>query len=103
MSGYFLKNESIKDEFDAKGLDEVKKILDVMKLSSRARAVYDRKIENNRYKKSLLSSAKSEGEIKGREEEKIKIAKNLLKSNMDIEFISNATGLSIQIIKDLIK
>ncbi|SHO80235.1 Transposase [hydrothermal vent metagenome] len=96
---YFLKNESIKDEFKAKGLDEAKEILDVMKLSSKARAIYDRKIENNRYKNSLLSSAKNEGRV----EEKMNIAKNLLKANMDIEFISDTTGLSIQTVKDLIK
>ena len=105
---YFLKNESIKDEFKAKGLDEAKEILDVMKLSSKAKAIYDRKIENQRYKKSLLSSARIEGEIKGemrgkmegREEEKIEIAKNLL-DILDNETISLKVGLSIDEIEKL--
>ena len=58
---YFLKNEKINDKFTAKGLDEAKKILDVMKLKDKDKAVYNRRVENRRYKKSLLSSAKAEG------------------------------------------
>ena len=34
------------------------------------------------------------GETKGKKEQKIEIAKNLLKQNIAIEIISNATGLS---------
>ena len=102
---YFLKNESIKDEFKAKGLEEAKEILDVMKLSNKARAIYDRKIENQRYKKSLLSSARIEGEIRGEIrgeiKSKIEIARNALKQNIDIKTISLITGLTVDKIKKL--
>jgi len=102
---YFLKNESIKDEFSAKGLNEAKDTLDVMKLSSKAKAIYDRKVENKRLKKSLLSSARVEGEKrgeqKGRKEEKIEIAKISLKEKIDISTISLITGLNIEEIEKL--
>nr|WP_255494558.1 Rpn family recombination-promoting nuclease/putative transposase [Sulfurovum sp. bin170] len=93
---YFLKNEEIKDKFKAKGLDEAKKTLDVMKLGDRARAVYNRKQENKMYKASLLYTAKIEGEKKA----KIEIAKNLL-DVLDIATISLKTGLMIEEIEKL--
>ncbi len=101
---YFLKNEEIKSDFKAKGLTEAKEILDIMKLDEKARAIYKRKEENKMYKNSLLYTAR----LKGIEEEKknskkkiIEIAKNLLLANMDIEFISKTTGLSVEEIEEL--
>ena len=106
---YFLKNEEIKSDFKAKGLSEAKETLDVMKLDDKARAIYNRREENKIYKSSLLYTAKlkgiEEGEKigikKGKLEEKIKTAKNLLLANMDIEFICKTTGLSIEKINKL--
>jgi predicted transposase/invertase (TIGR01784 family) len=109
---YFLKNEEIKDKFKAKGLDEAKDTLDVLKLDSKARAIYKRREENKIYRASLLYTVKVEGEEKGRKkgrkegkeegkkEEKIEIAKNLL-DVLDIETISMKTGLSIEEIEKL--
>ncbi len=106
---YFLKNEEIKSDFKAKGLSEAKETLDIMKLDDRARAIYKRKEENKMYKNSLLYTAKlkgieegiKKGIEKGKLEEKIEIAKNLLLANMDIEFISKTTGLSVEEIEEL--
>ncbi len=57
------------------------------------------------YKESLLYSAKvdgiKEGKKEGKKEKAIEIARNLLKANMDLEFISQTTGLSIDEIKNL--
>jgi len=94
---YFLKNEEIKSDFKAKGLSEAKETLDIMKLDDKARAIYKRKEENKMYKNSLLYTAK----LKGRKEREIEIAKNLLLANMDIEFISQTTGLSVEEIEEL--
>jgi len=90
---YFLKNEEIKDNFRAKGLDEAKETLDVMKLDEKGRAVYRRREENKMYKDSLLYTAKYES--------KVEIAKNLLTANIDIKVISDTTGLSIDMIEEL--
>ena len=55
-----------------------------------------KKIQN-----SLLSEAKEEGISKGISQEKVSIAKNMLKKNMSIEDISDITGLSIEEIKKI--
>ena len=55
--------------------------------------------------RSALKDAKKEGKIEGKiegiEEEKIKIAANLLKAGISIDIISNTTELSIEQIKNL--
>ena len=43
----------------------------------------------------------SEGEAKGKREEKLEIAKNLLSENIDIDIISKSTGLTIDEINNL--
>ncbi len=108
---YFLKNEEIKDEFQAKGLKKAKEILDVMKLSEQERKDYERYIEELRYQASMFQShyvdGKEDGRKEGREEgeeigikkgeknTKIMIAENLLDVLTD-EQISLKTGLSIE-------
>ncbi len=64
---YFLKNEEIKTDFKAKGLNEAKEVLDVLKLDPTEREIYERKEENRRYKESLLYTGKRK---KGKLEEK---------------------------------
>jgi predicted transposase/invertase (TIGR01784 family) len=104
---YFLKHEEIKTDFKAKGLEKAKETLDIMKLGDKERAIYKRREENRMYKESLLYSAKvdgikeglKKGKKEGKKEKAIEIARNLLKANMDLEFISQTTGLSIDEIK----
>ena len=48
-----------------------------------------------------LEEIKEEAEEKGKQNEKIEIAKNLLKENVDINIISTSTGLSNEEIKKL--
>jgi predicted transposase/invertase (TIGR01784 family) len=99
---YFLKNEEINNNFKAKGLDEAKEALDVLKLSPKDRAIYERKEENRRFKESLLYTAKKEGLKeglqkgieKGKKETQIEIAKNLLRANMEIDLIIKSTNLT---------
>ena len=75
-----------------------------MKLGKKARAVYKRREENKIYKASLLYNAKiegiEEGEKRGRDQEKIEIAKNLL-DILDTKTIALKTGLSIEEIERL--
>jgi predicted transposase/invertase (TIGR01784 family) len=106
---YFLKTDEIKDEFKAKGLKEAKKQLDVMKLSDKERKEYAEYIEQQRYERNLIMSNYKVGETlgreKGREEErkrqevkqlneKNEIAKKCLIKGMDINDISDLTGLT---------
>jgi predicted transposase/invertase (TIGR01784 family) len=94
---YFLKKDEIKDEFNAKGLKEAKRQLDIMKLSEEERKEYEKYIEQQRYERSLILSNYRVGEINKAQE----IAKNLLHSGVNIELISTATGLSKEEIQKL--
>jgi len=51
--------------------------------------------------KKLMNSIKDEGYEKGKIDEKLEIAKNLLSENIDINIISKLTGLSINQINNL--
>lgn len=115
---YFLKNETIKDGFKAKGLAEAKEKLDSMKLSKEEMKEYNRYVEDIRYRNSILSSNFSMGKIEGIKEGKIegikegvvigeergiaigeemgikKVAKSLLAQGLTVVQITAATGLT---------
>jgi len=73
---YFLKNEEIKGEFQARGLEKAREVLDVMKLTEEERLAYERHIEDTRYRISMDRSrflygrfeGLAEGLVKGRAE-----------------------------------
>jgi len=102
---YFLKNEEIKSNFTAKGLDKAKNTLNIMQLEGEEKLNYDRYIEKRRDEKSFAITKElelQEEREKGKKEEKINIAKNLL-DILDIETISLKTGLTIKEIEELKK
>ena len=51
--------------------------------------------------KKLMNSIKDEGYEKGKSDEKLEIAKNLLSENIEVNIISKTTGLSIEEINNL--
>ena len=69
---YFLKNEEIKDDFHAKGLNEAKEKLDLMKLTPAEKNRYSDHLEELRRQRSIYKSTyvvgKEEGRIAGHEE-----------------------------------
>jgi hypothetical protein len=68
---YFLKNEEIKDDFNAKGLMEAKEKLDTMKLSEEDRKDYDNYLEDMKHEASMVSTNYESGKIEGKLEGKI--------------------------------
>ncbi|MBN1971012.1 MAG: Rpn family recombination-promoting nuclease/putative transposase [Candidatus Delongbacteria bacterium] len=108
---YFLKNEEIKPEFKAKGLKEAKDKLDIMKISGSDLQSYNRHRENLHYLASMAKSVKIEAEEKnwkqglaeGEKQAKFDITKKMLINGIDIEIISDSTGLSIEEIKLIVK
>jgi len=62
---YFLKNEEIKANFQAKGLKRAKEILDVMKLSEQERQAYSHHLQNRSYQASMYHSTYVAGCIEG--------------------------------------
>jgi predicted transposase/invertase (TIGR01784 family) len=65
---YFLKNEEIKDDFSAMGLQKAKQVLNILKLSDQERTEYERYEENLHYEASMYQSSYVSGERKGRTE-----------------------------------
>ncbi len=114
---YFLKNEEIKDNFQAKGLKEAKEELDVLKLSEKDRQEYESYKEDLHYQASMFDSSFGEGFVegekkgvekgrvegieKGEKQKAIEIAKKSLLKGLDIEIVADLTGLSIEDIKKI--
>ncbi len=98
---YYLKNNDVKDEFTAQGIDKVRKLWRVDNLSEEEQKKYKRYLENLHYQASMEWTLKVEAEDRIKEKAKIEIAKNLLKNGVDIEIIMNSTGLTEKEINDL--
>ncbi len=108
---YYLKNNEIKDNFTAKGIDKAKKLWRLDNLSEEEQKIYQKHLEDLHYGASMVWTMKIDAEDKIREEGRkegekkkvIKIAKNLLRNGVDIEIIIKSTGLTkeeIQKLKD---
>ena len=91
---YYLKNNEIKDEFTAKGIDKAKELWRVDNLSSEEQQNYQKHIENLHYGASMAWTMKVDSEDKIRKDEKIKLAKGLKMKGLDIYAIIELTGLS---------
>ena len=106
---YFLKNEEIKEEFNAQGLTQAKRELDILRLPEPERAAYERYQDDPHYQASMVESSYTVGTIDGRKEgleqgleqgkqegkkeEKKEIAINLL-DVLDVPTIAAKTGLT---------
>ena len=106
---YFLKNEEIKDDFSAKGLQEAKQKLDVMKMSDEERREYEDYQKQLHQKASMYQShylsgrmdGKKEGKEEGKQEEKCNVARKMIQKNLPIADIVEMTGLSREKIEKL--
>jgi predicted transposase/invertase (TIGR01784 family) len=114
---YFFKNETIRDDFTAKGLKEAGEELDMMKLSEEERREYEAYLESLRYQASMFESSYKVGEKKGiamgekkgkeiglKEGEmkgKCDMAKSLKDNGVDIDIIIKSSGLSREEIEKL--
>ena len=98
---FFLKNEEIKDDFQAKGLKKAKEVLDVLNLSEDDRAAYESYAENLRYQASMYQSSYGVGRLEGQAEEKMNMARLMKQNGEPIEKIIRYTGLSKEDIESL--
>jgi predicted transposase/invertase (TIGR01784 family) len=65
---FYLKNDQIRDDFTAQGLDKARELLAFDNLADAEKKAYLREIENRRIRDSEVVTAFSDGEIKGRAE-----------------------------------
>ncbi|XOF32291.1 MAG: Rpn family recombination-promoting nuclease/putative transposase [Candidatus Electrothrix sp. YB6] len=103
---YFLKNEEIKEEFQARGLEKAKHELDIMKLPDNERRAYERYRENLHYQASMFESSYTaavlEGEQRGEKKKAVQIAQKLLRiGTLDIRTVADMTDLTEEEIRAL--
>ena len=98
---YVMKYEEVPKNFHSPYMQKVAEKLAILKMTQEERAnytYYQKKLYDDR---DEMKAAENRGLERGREEEKIEIAKNLLKLNLDIDSISKATGLTKEEIQKL--
>jgi predicted transposase/invertase (TIGR01784 family) len=91
---YYFKNNEIKENFTAKGIDKAKELWRVDKLSEDEQQNYHLHLKNLRNEASRMLTLKIDAEDRVRKEEKIEIAKGMKADNLPMEFIQKYTGLS---------
>ena len=88
-----------------KEIDKAKKELERLAMNPEEKEMYDLRMKAIRDEMNIRESGYIdglvEGETMGKKEQKIEIAKNMLKENSNIEFISKVTGLSLEEIESL--
>ena len=94
---YFLKNEEIKPEFTAQGLQEAGKILAYTRLKKEDQIDYNNYIDNRRRRDSELRTKFSEG----LEEGKLETARSMKSEGLSGELIQKCTNLSLDEINKL--
>jgi predicted transposase/invertase (TIGR01784 family) len=85
---YLFKHNAVKDEFQAKGLDKAREVLDRNTLTPEEQKAYDDALWQRSKYVSDVASSKAEGRIEGREEGKIEreqLAKELEKERKERE------------------
>lgn len=124
---YLLKHSEIKESFKSPYMKKVAERLNIIKMTSTERAVYDRYVMDSMKDRDYLVSAeekgrtegreegreegraegrtegREEGEVEGRMAEKQAIAKTMLLKNIDHHTIAEVTGLSLADIAQLQK
>ncbi len=108
---YFLKNEEIKDEFKARGLQKAKQAFSILSLPEKDRLAFARYQDDLRYQASLIESNYGLGRLEGREEGiqqgiqqgvqqgKIEVAQRLLAKGISIEETAEMAGVDIELLR----
>ncbi len=106
---YMLKHDSVKPEFHSKNIQQMSEKLRVMNLNAEQRKTYNRFMDNQSYRASMIWSYKAEGKLegleegiqKGSKEKTIAIVKKSLEQGLDLTIITSITGLSIEEIQHI--
>ncbi len=117
----YLKTGDIDENTTAPGLKEARKILEYMSMNKAEKLAYDEHVNAVMIQNDVISTAMKEGRAEGRAEgivegraegivegraegraeEKQSIAANLLSMGMTVEQVAQATGLTVEQLKEL--
>ena len=92
-----MKNDHIREDTTAPGLQEARKKLQYLQMNKAERQAYDRHLDNIMVQNDVLDTAKMEGRVEGRAE----VARNMLAAGLDDAMIAQVTGLSLEQIHSL--
>jgi len=98
---YYLKNNEIKEEFNARGISRARELWRVDKLSYEDQKNYDRYVEDLRYRASMAWSMKMDAEYDIKTDERLRIARELKKNGVSVDVIIKSTGLKKDVIDPL--
>ena len=94
---YFLKNEEIKDNFKAKGIQKAKKAFSVINMSENERLAYDRYQYELSYQASIVESNYGLGRLEGREEGMAKgMEQGEKRKALDVAFKMKQMGMALE-------
>ena len=104
---YFLKNEEIKDEFKAKGIQKAKESFSLLSMSDEELRAYNRYQDSLRDEASYIETnyefpyteGKKEGLTEGIEKGKLEVAKRLVNKGMSAEDAAEVAGISVDLLK----
>jgi len=94
---YYLKNDAVLKNAKAKGLKQVAEFLTLQSLTPAEKRDYYRELENNRFTKSVLDTAR----IDGKRENAMETASKMKAKGFDNETIHELTGLPMHVIEKL--
>ena len=110
---YFLKHEEVPEGFQARGLQEAKEQLDILRLPEAERQAYERYQDDLHQQASMVQSSygwgmhqgrklgREEGREEGQQQERLRIARSLLGLITDDRLLAEKTGLSEAQVKEL--
>ena len=98
---YLLKNSSVKENFQAKGIKAAEEKLHVMKLNDKERGIYNAYVKDMLHEASMVESHYGKGKREGKIEAKLETATNLLQMGMDHQKVAQATGLTLTELEQL--
>ncbi len=110
---YFLKHGEVPDGFSARGLQEAKEQLDILKLPEAERRAYARYQDDLHQQASMVESSygwgvhqgrklgREEGREEGQLQERRRIAQSLLDLIADDQLLAEKTGLSVEDVREL--
>ena len=113
---YFFKHAKIREDFKSPGIILAAKKLDYMMMDEKQRRAYDDYLAYLGREIDIIETAKEEGKEEGikegkeqgikegkqqgRKEEREEVAKKMLSMGMTVEMVTQATGLSVQKVKE---
>lgn len=106
---YYFKNNEVKDEFNARGLAEVKAQLQFDGLSEQEQLAYERHEKMFLSERGIIATAriegkaegKAEGLIEGEQQARLAMAIKMKANGFATETIAEMTGLSVDIVSKL--